>query len=417
MNGLPGPPRLLYVVNQYPELSQTFVTEEVRWVRDAGVDVVIASVRAVDRPGRPVPGVLHLRVCPDRPSLARSINALLQGLMRRPVGTLRTVAAAVAAWIPGRRMDLVQALEILTRLEATPDRIHAHFAMRGASVGSLVAAGLGVPFSFTAHAIDIFVFERDVARLHAAADVQVAVCEYNASYQRSKWPEVADPVVIPCGVDVSRFAARTEAPDNGPVLAVARLVEKKGLAHLVDAVGHLRDRGLQVRCVIVGEGPERSALEQQARDRGLESLVEFVGALPHDEVRHLMAEATVLVMPSVVAESGDRDSQPVVVKEAMACGVPCVVTDEVGLPEVVTAESGWIVPPRDSNALADAISQAVREPQPARQARAAAARRRAEDFAFDRTIPRLLATLDLTAGSVSSPHTEIAATGQADHHP
>lgn len=392
-------PRLLYVVEQYPELSQTFVTEEVRWVRDAGVDVQVVPVRPVRVPGEAVPGVASLEIPLSRPGPSEVVRAMLEVSRRRPGAAARAVQAAVADWIPRRQMDLYQALVILGRLDVLPDRVHAHFAMRGASVGSLVARALEVPFSFTAHAYDIFEYRRDTERIHAVADVQIAVCDYNATYQRQHWPEVADPVVVPCGVDTERFAMRDlGAVARDHVVAVARLVEKKGLSDLVEAVRLLRDRGRNVRCTVVGEGPERGRLEAQIQDAALDGVVVLAGALRHDEVRDILATAGVFAMPSVVASSGDRDSQPVVVKEALAVGVPCVVTDEVGLPEVVTSSSGWVVPPGDPARLAGALETALTLPDEEYEQRCLAARERALHFSFEVTIPRLTHLLGLAGG-------------------
>src|SRR5439155_1052651 len=137
------------------------------------------------------------------------------------------------------------------------------------------------------------------------------------------------------------------------VLAVGRLVEKKGFGYLVEAAARLRVE----RVWIVGDGPLRDELERQIARLGLEDTVELLGARGHEEVRELLEQAAVVAMPSVVAADGDRDTMPVVVKEALAMEVPVVASDEVGLPEVVHQGWGRLAPPGDPEALAGALGE------------------------------------------------------------
>jgi colanic acid/amylovoran biosynthesis glycosyltransferase len=136
-------------------------------------------------------------------------------------------------------------------------------------------------------------------------------------------------------------------------VAVGRLVEKKGFAHLIEGAA----RTPLDRLVIVGDGPLRGDLERLAAERGV--AVELPGPRDPDEVRSLLEEADLLAMPCVIAADGDRDSMPVVVKEALAMEVPVVVSDEVGLPELVNEEWGRLVPPGDPDALAGAIDEVL----------------------------------------------------------
>jgi glycosyltransferase involved in cell wall biosynthesis len=138
------------------------------------------------------------------------------------------------------------------------------------------------------------------------------------------------------------------------VLAVGRLVEKKGFDVLVDAAASLGP-GLQVR--IVGDGPLRGELAARIEASGAH--VELLGSLPPALVRQALEEADVLAMPCVVARDGDRDSMPVVVKEAMAMELLVVASDEVGLPECVLAPWGFLAAPGDSRALAEALRTAL----------------------------------------------------------
>jgi colanic acid/amylovoran biosynthesis glycosyltransferase len=169
------------------------------------------------------------------------------------------------------------------------------------------------------------------------------------------------------GVDPGGFRRAAPYPGGGTVAAIGRLVEKKGFASLVEAVAGIED-GVLERLLIVGDGPLRAELEETAAELGVANKVEFLGGLDPDGVRGVLEAADLLAMPCVVAADGDRDSMPVVVKEAMAMEIPVIATDEVGLPEAVGPDRGRLVPPGDSAALAGAIAEVLRLPADERAA-------------------------------------------------
>jgi glycosyltransferase involved in cell wall biosynthesis len=147
------------------------------------------------------------------------------------------------------------------------------------------------------------------------------------------------------------------------VLAVARLVEKKGLDDLVRACRTLRDRGRVFRCRIIGTGDLRERLERLICGLGLEKVVSLEGEADHDEVRFWYRQAKVLVSPSLVTRDGDRDGIPNVLVEAAASGLPVVSTTVSGIPELVKqGKTGLLVPPRAPSELADAIDALLRAP-------------------------------------------------------
>jgi glycosyltransferase involved in cell wall biosynthesis len=156
------------------------------------------------------------------------------------------------------------------------------------------------------------------------------------------------------GVDADAFTRTRPHPGWATVLAVGRLVEKKGFGDLIAAAA--RAPSLE-RLTIVGEGPLEAQLMAQAGQLRLEGRITFAGAQAPERVRELLEDAAVFAMPCVVAADGDRDSMPVVVKEAMAMEIPVVATNEVGLPELVDDEVGRLVAPHDPTALAAALEE------------------------------------------------------------
>lgn len=228
--------------------------------------------------------------------------------------------------------------------------IHAHFAGQPTDVAARLSELTGLPFSFTAHAHDLFVEWERIEQKLGAARFAVTVCEYNRRFVRERLPGAELHVVV-CGVDPERFRRARPYVPNGPAVAVGRLVEQKGFEHLVRAAAHARRRIPEV--LVAGRGPLRDSLERLAAE--LDAPVRFLGAVSHERVKELYESASVAVLPCVVASDGTRDSMPVAVKEAMAMELPVVVSREVGLPELVDESCGVLVPPGDPAALAAAL--------------------------------------------------------------
>jgi glycosyltransferase involved in cell wall biosynthesis len=228
-----------------------------------------------------------------------------------------------------------------------------------------------VPYSVTAHAYEIFMSPANLREKLERAAFATTGCEYNVRHLRAVAPRARVHEVV-MGVDGERFKRTTPygAGDAGRephVVAVGRLVEKKGFRDLVEAAASLPE----VRFSIVGAGPLGSELRALAAGR---RRVEFLGPRSPDEVRELLESADLLAMPCVVAADGDRDSMPVVVKEALAMEVPVVATDEVGLPELVRPEWGRLVPPARPDELAAAIAELLALPDEQRAAMGRAGR-------------------------------------------
>ncbi len=230
--------------------------------------------------------------------------------------------------------------------DAGERHLHAHFAAGSALTAMRVARLLGLTYSVTAHGYDVFLSPANLREKLEGAAVAFTVCEYNARHLRELAPDARIEVVV-MGVDPTVFRRVGEHPGGRTVLAIGRLVEKKGFEVLAEAATRLRD----TRVVIAGEGPRREALENTD--------VELIGAVDHARVRSLLEAVDVLAMPCVVAADGDRDSMPVVVKEAMAMELLVVASDEVGLPECVGPPWGRLVPPGDPDALAAALEEVL----------------------------------------------------------
>jgi glycosyltransferase involved in cell wall biosynthesis len=283
------------------------------------------------------------------PALARA--ARLAALDRR-VGHLKRFGEA--AWLA-------------SRIPPDADHIHAHFAHAPASVALLLARLAGRPFSFTAHAQDVYALTTAAALRAKVGEAAFAVTVSEATRRdvagAVRPADAAKVVVVRNGMDRQRFAPRAAEPAGPPtVLCVGRLVEKKGIDTLLAACGRLADEGVELRLELVGDGPMRHALAARARELGIGERVRFRGDLDEDAVLEAYRRAAVLALACRRAADGDRDGLPVVLVEAMACGLPVVTTPISGIPEVVRdGESGLLVDPDDPPALARAIGRVLRD--------------------------------------------------------
>jgi len=354
-----APLRLTVLVDAWPVLSETFVRNEVAALARAGHHVRLEA----GAPGDAVvdaPAGVGVAVG-TRDGRGRRLADLAWLVARHPRGALADLRAR-PRWRATHELRPLRELAPAARRAAAhrADHLHAHFAAGAALDALRLGDLLDLPVSVTAHAHDIFARPRDLEDKLARAAFTTSGCAYTVEVLRARaGPRHAGRVhEIVMGIDPERFRRGTPHPSATTVLAVGRLVPKKGFADLIAAVGLLRDRGrAPARTVIVGDGPLREDLGATIASAGLEGLVELAGARSQEEVRDLLEQAAVLAMPCVVAPDGDRDSMPVVVKEALAMEVPVVASDEVGLPEVVHPGWGRLHPPGDVRALAGALEE------------------------------------------------------------
>jgi glycosyltransferase involved in cell wall biosynthesis len=221
-----------------------------------------------------------------------------------------------------------------------------------------------VTFSFTAHANDIFAprnFEIGLDKLVDTARVVVTVSDYAKKFLQERFPERADRIRrIYNGLNLAEFERADFSSTPPLILAVGRLIAKKGFADLIRACGLIAERGKSFRCEIIGEGPLENELRGQIERLNLQNCVALSGAKPQLEVRQRLAAANVFVLPSVVDPDGGMDNLPTVIMEAMATGLPVVSTKIGGIPEmVIENETGFLVQPGDAAGLADAIEKLI----------------------------------------------------------
>jgi colanic acid/amylovoran biosynthesis glycosyltransferase len=373
-----GPRSLAVFVDSFPVISQTFVASEARALREQGWRV---RVEAGARPQRQLLGGARgwrVDYLEDEGPATRA--AALAWLAARHPWRCFADLARRGRWPAAERLPLRGLAPSVRRLCLAGDvHVHAHFAGPAATHALRAGQLAGLPVSIAAHGYDIYAAPSGLREKLERASFVAATCEYTRRDLRALLgPAEADKVQrVVMGVDGERFRRRSPPPpEGGTVVAIGRYVEKKGFAHLLEAAAILRRNGLgpPPRIVIAGDGPLRGELEHQVARLGLEGAVELPRADGFEAVRELLEAADLMAMPCVIAADGDRDSMPVVVKEALAMEVPVVASDEVGLPELVRPEWGRLVPPGDAGALAAAIAELLELPAGERAAMGRAGR-------------------------------------------
>ena len=355
-------PRIGYVLKMYPRFSETFIVQEVLALEAAGTVVEIFSLRP------PLDGRFHECLAEVQAPVTYLRHAGLRAgdvwaALAQARQTLPLLPANLELLLDAAVVDAVQALELAGLVQGRGlTHLHAHFGSVSTTVARLASRLTGVPFTFTAHAKDIFHDDVEPADLHGkltdAAGV-VTVSDFNLSFLRTRYGTAAGNVHrIYNGLDLTRFPYASPAQRPPVIAAVGRLVEKKGFSDLVEAVALLVGTRSDLRVDLVGTGPLEADLREQIRACGLGGTVRMWGALPQGQVRRIVQSAAAFAAPCVVAGDGNRDGLPTVLLEAMALGTPCVATPVTGIPEVVRdGDTGLLVGESDPGQLAAALAR------------------------------------------------------------
>jgi glycosyltransferase involved in cell wall biosynthesis len=407
-------PRVAYLTSRFPKLTETFILYEILELERQGVAVeIFPLVRERAATMHAEAAALAARAFDGPPFAPQTALAQVAWLGRNPQTYLSAWRDAVQGNL-GSPKFLLRALAVVPQaalfaqecLRRGVQHVHAHWATHPTLAAYVINRLTGIPFSFTAHAHDIYVERAMLEEKIRAASFVVTISDYNRRLLAELYgPAAAAKIqVIHCGVDLRVFTPPAAAPD-GPLtmLCVGSLQEKKGQRYLIEACGALARAGRDVRCLLVGEGETRSALEALIAQHGLSGRVQLLGAQPRDRVQALLAEAHLAVLPSISTSSGRQEGIPVALMEAMAMGLPVVATRISGVPELVEHEvNGLLVSDRDVPALAAAIARLADDP--ALRERFGAAGRATVERAFElrRCAAELRALLLRPWGAASS---------------
>lgn len=379
---------LAYVAKVFPRTSETFVVNEMRALEDLGERPAMFALHhnpvsvphaIVSQLAAPVFYVEDREV--DDRSVKKAADQLARALGIEPADRPRI--------LPRKYVRLAVAMADLIA-EHGVRHLHAHFASRSGHVAALAASLAGIGYSITAHAKDIY--HDDVDRDLLAWKIRhsrfvITVTEFNRRHlgelAGAEEAVAAKIIRLYNGVDLERFRAAGRAAMQPPlILAIGRLIEKKGFEDLVDACARVRERGLRFACEIIGGGELEGVLAERIRTLGLDGHVRLAGTLSTEAVAARLRHASIVALPCVVGHDGNVDALPTALLEGMASGAALISTSISGIPEIVVdGENGRLVPPSDVENLTDALAELIADPDRT-AAMGMEGRRRAEEL-FD----------------------------------
>jgi len=400
---LPRPQaKIAYLMKSFPKISETFILQEILALEKAGMDMHIFSLQRPQEKKSHVAASqvrANVQYVPssffDNPIGFLRANFLL--ILANPLRYFRALRFVVTRPEAGRREDFVQACHLALTIRALGLRhLHAHFINKPTGVAELVHLLIGLPYSITAHAKDIYLSPpEELARKMKRAKFVVTCNDYNREFLSSLSSDRTSTVRIYHGLNPEYFRPDpgSEAMERLPLLlSVGRLREKKGFPCLLNACHYLKLGGYKFRCVIVGYGPLQLEIEKLVAALELGDVVSLTGMLAQDEVVDLYKRAAIFVLPCQITDDGDRDGIPNVLVEAMAMELPVVSTSVAGIPELVEhGENGLLVRPEDPAGLAAAMARLLEQPQLRQQLGKAGRAKVCRQFSADENAAQLKA--------------------------
>lgn len=380
--------RVALVLKGYPRLSETFIAQEILALEQAGLELLIVSLRRpTDRARHPIHGEIRAAILYLPEYLyqepIRVIAGLWSALRQRRLGRIAGVALHDLRRdrTANRMRRLGQALVLARELPADVTCLYAHYLHTPASVVRYAARLRQLPFAISAHAKDIWTIPDWEKRDKLADATWTTTCTAMGFRHLQALAPGARLFCLPHGIDLARLPPPVDDVAAAPAVAglpvelltVARAVEKKGLDVVLEALARL-PATLRWRWRHVGDGPLLPELRRRAEQLGLAQRIEWLGALPHDAVVEALRQADIFCLALRVAADGDRDGIPNVVAEAMSQGLPVVSADAGAVAELVEdGRTGLLVPVDDPSALARALAELAADP-PRRRAMGAAGR-------------------------------------------
>ena len=363
----PGNSKLAYLTSQYPAASHTFIRREIAALRELGWTIDTFSVRP--------PGSDETRSDADRSEFDRTfyileqptvafIGAHLATLMRRPGKYLKTFGLALGHRQPGARglflacAHFAESVLLSRELERREVRhLHNHFANSAATVGLLASKLLGIGWSFTMHGISETDYPAGLmlGRKIEEADFVACVSWFGRAQgmrlvSPSQWNKMH---VVRCGIPLDKVPTPNPVSSAGKtIVCVGRLSPEKGQAGLLEVFASVRTKHPEASLVLAGDGPDRSNLEETAKELGIEEAVKLVGRMTEEEALAEIARSDLLVLPSFM------EGLPIVLMEAMAIGVPVVASRVAGIPELVDdGKTGLLFTPSNWEELGDCMDR------------------------------------------------------------
>jgi len=372
--------KLAYLMSRFPKVTETFILYEILELEKQGTDIeIFPLLRERENVMHPEAENLVKRTHYHKALSLQVLKAQLYWLFKKPGAYLKTWWKSITGNIQSpkfltRALVTVPLAALFARkMQALHvEHIHAHYATHPALAAYVIHQLTRIPYSITAHAHDIYVDRSMLGEKLADAKQVITISDYNKQLLSDLYGAgVANKIqVIHCGIDPDVFQPRQhhKADEGFTMICVASLQDYKGQRYLIEACHQLKDKGVDFTCLLVGDGNLRQEIEQQIQQLNLEGYVQLLGRQPRQRVSELLASSDVMVLPSVVTESGKKEGIPVALMEALAVEMPVIATRISGIPELIEHEkTGFLVPERDADALAETLLQVYESPDEVKQ--------------------------------------------------
>jgi glycosyltransferase involved in cell wall biosynthesis len=386
------------ILKGYPRISETFISNEILLLEKLGFPIHLFSMR------RPRENFTHDSVTRIQADVDYLPETLLRPLPRliyhnfllaaqKPVVYAKALKIALQRFLRTRKSATLKHLfqagylahHLLPGLTIT--HLHAHFAHSPTSVAMFTSLLSGLPFSFTAHAKDIYTSDpRQLREKLGLARFVITCTDYNRRHLSRLYDAEPDSIShVYHGIDTGLFSFNQETREAPAkpyqILTVARLIAKKGLPTVYRALKELHARGIPFEHILIGDGEDRQKVLALINSLDLKTQTRWLGTQPHDVVLDHYKQAHLFVLGCEVAANGDRDGIPNVLLESMAMGVPVVATAISAIPELVeTEKTGLLVQPGHPKQLAEAMIRLLTDTELRASVISAARKRVLQDF-------------------------------------
>ena len=292
-------------------------------------------------------------------------------------------------------MDFLNCWKIIKIIKNNKfDCIHSHFSFQHINLVCIINQITRIPYTFTAHAADIFIDpNRDIKKWATKAKKVITISKFNKEYMNKKLGIPRKKIdLITCGINLKKIKPIKKYKQNPfRIISISRLIEKKGYPYLIKACKILKERKIKFICEIKGDGPERMKLKKLIQNFGLKDDIKLDGALTHNKTLEFIKKGSVFVLPCIKAKNNDIDGIPTVLMEAMAMAIPVISTKITGIPELIDNKiNGIIVPSKNSTALAEAIIKIKNNKKFTEKIRKKSREKIIEKFNIDKNINKLI---------------------------
>lgn len=355
---------ILYWLRQFPKLSESFVINEIVELSRRGHDIAIFALsdpqetlehREVAELNLPI----TYATLPPRVDLGALVGTSIydRNVIQEAAHLINPLYNIANLYLTN------QCVNFISEIQFEPDIVHSHFATMDKLAAQYVSAQQGCAHVITAHSFEIFsnVNWKLLNMLFQRCDQIITPSDYNKEYLETHWDPTFPIEIIPATTNVEKFSP-SETECEYRLLTVGRLVEKKGIRYAIEAVAKLRHDFPDISYRIVGSGELKPDLQELAKELDVENHVEFLGNISDQRLIYELGKAAVFVLPCIIAQDGDRDVIPVVLKEAMGTETACVSTMISGIPELIeNGDNGLLVPEKNAIELARAIESLITE--------------------------------------------------------